>query len=382
MSENMTFVFGEDGSAYAYLDGKVIAKAADVDELEQKLAGDGDYPPGEYPPTDGHQGPYGQSFEDQEAANSGAPCPTCGSTGTCPHCGANTHPADGGDAADPLPGAAQDTLPGDNLPPRATHVTTPNGIKGQILGKQKGLWGDQVTIRLENGRIAKFDVTGDETYSTEKTASVDKTATLQERLDAEYPHTKYALKVRIGELKKIRHEAASLVADASYGEQQKLHQLIVTADLETHEVVDALAGLEDATPYEAPAPYQTEVVEQESLGGGSGSWLDSTLGEMIEEAEGQDFDQLMNEGPEAFVAELETPALADGGVTRDMADRLVASKVAGIDREAGAEFRTAFLARVEEVRRSELVNRKEAQAKVAKEASTESYDGPEEGLFW
>ena len=69
----------------------------------------------------------------------------------------------------------------------ATHVQTPNGLKGTILGKQRGLWGDQVTIRLENGRIARFDVTPDDKWewiTEQKAASLSPLTRLQEKLAA------------------------------------------------------------------------------------------------------------------------------------------------------------------------------------------------------
>jgi hypothetical protein len=50
MADTPTFVFDDDGKAYAYLNGKVVAAAADADELEQKLAYD--YPHGDYHPYD------------------------------------------------------------------------------------------------------------------------------------------------------------------------------------------------------------------------------------------------------------------------------------------------------------------------------------------
>lgn len=338
-----TFVFDDEGKTYAYLDGKILASASDADELEAKIA------------EMGAPAPMGQAQQAQQAP---PVCPSCGGQG-CPQCQQQMAP----------PTMA------------ATHVTTPNGVKGQILGKQKGLWGEQITIRLENGRIAKFDVVPELEYSTEKTASVESPyQKLEERLAAVPDGTKDSLVSRLKELKKIKREATDMIHGAAYLDQQTIHEMIVTADYEVHEVTDALAALEDAEPFAAPAPFSTGVAEQESVGGGNSSWLDHTLSDMIAEAEAQDFDKMMSEGPEAFVAETDTPALADAGTVRSMADSYVSSKTAGLDQEAVADFREKFLARVEEVRRAELVERKEKVAKEAKAQDTG--EGPAEGIFW
>ena len=48
----------------------------------------------------------------------------------------------------------------------ATHITTPNGAKGEILNRVASLWGEQITVRFENGQIRRFDtMAGDERLS-------------------------------------------------------------------------------------------------------------------------------------------------------------------------------------------------------------------------
>lgn len=447
MAETPTFVFDEDGKAYAYLDGKVIASANDVDELEQKLAygapnaGSGALDPN-YMDLGGSQG--GAEFDPSMGAQPNEQgCDTCGNPELgptdqfCAQCGTpvgappeGADPADPGLAVDPLPQASPDTLPGDNLPPRATHVTTPNGLKGQILGKVKGVWGDQVTIRLENGRIAKFDVSPetDLSFTNERVAASSPLDSLQTRLDEMPDGTKSSLTARIKELKSIKNDASALFRSASAIDESAVHNLVVQADYELRETTDALAALEDAEPYAAPAPFDTGVVEQESLGGGASTWLDDTLGQMIEEAEATDFDQMMEEEPDTLVAEMETPALEDAAGVQEYALAHVNSKTAGLEREAVADFKAEFLRRVEAARLAELTQRwggvlptggddeavraamsaikreyltsktPEAEAKyeaakkefdawqagghTAKTASTEDFDGPAEGLFY
>lgn len=378
MADTPTFVFGDDGKAYAYLDGKIVAAATDVDELEQKLA--------TFPVTHefGMQQPAGPDDFAQGPQGDGG-CPSCQGAGTCPACGGtgqSPDPADPGAAVDPLPAASPDTLPGDDLPPRATHITTPNGLKGQILGKVKDVWGEEVTIRLENGRIARFDVTdmSNVEYVNEKTASTSPYAALEARLAATPDGTKDSLVARVKELKRIKQDAANLIRSADYVDEQTIHGFVVQADYELREVTDALAALEDAEPYAPPAPFSTGVAEQEAMGGHDSTWLDHTVQDMIAENESIDFDQMMDEAPELLTAELETPVLEDAPAVTARAASFVQSRTAGLDQEAAADFTSAFLKRVEACRKVELSRREDPEVQ-AKQASTENYDGPAEGLF-
>src|SRR5689334_8796561 len=49
----------------------------------------------------------------------------------------------------------------------ATHITTPNGVKGQILGRVATTWGEEITVRFENGEIQSFHTSGREVYTNE-----------------------------------------------------------------------------------------------------------------------------------------------------------------------------------------------------------------------
>lgn len=324
-----TFVFDDDGKAYAYVAGKIVASADDADELERKLA--------EFPfKKDEDEDDEQEEKKDEKKESSYA---------------------------------------------TATHVTTPNGLKGTILGKQKGLWGDQVTIRLENGRIARFDVTPALEWSTETRTASSPLAALQERLDAPIEDkSRSGLVARIKELKAIKHEAAQVLHNASYTDETTVGNIMVYADHELREVTDALAALEDAEPYAPPAPFSTNVVEQESVGGSDSTWLDNVVQEMVEDNESQDFDKLMEEGPDLLVADLETPALEDAVGVEEAANNFVSSRTAGLDGEAVAQFRKEFVERVAKARVTELRERDaEAERQVRQAATEETY--PDEGLF-
>jgi len=357
-----TFVFDDDGKAYAYVAGKIVAAADDADELEAQLQ----RLDTESNPVVAKDNPFAKKDED-----------------------------DGDDKkkkGNPFAKKDDEEKESAVTVHNATHVTTPNGLKGTILGKQRGLWGDQVTIRLENGRIAKFDVSPESkvTYSNENKVGEPYptmhtfVAFLQERLDRLPDGTKASLTERLGELKAIKNDGSAFIRNANvpYLDGETVDNIIVQADYELREVTDALSALEDAEPYAAPAPFSTGVQEQEAMGGGDSSWLDHAVDQMVTENEGRDFDTLLEEGPETFVAELETPVLQDEGVTQQYADEFVSANVAGLDKAASAEYRTAFLARVASAREVELTSRAEARETIAKQAAAEDNDGEAEGLFW
>jgi hypothetical protein len=391
MADSPTYVFDDNGKVYAYVDDKLVAMASsqDLDGLEQKMAAPPMPTPGAPPmtPPDGAPAPPGPPPMDdmgdaQPEESKGIHVVFEGELKPQGEGAEDTPPPppEEGAAPDPLQGASPDSIPGDNLPPRATHIITPNGLKGQILGKVKGLWSDEVTIRLENGRIAKFQVTADSDieYVFDEKVAASKYAELQRGLDADVDPTKSGLKRRIAELKTIKDEAKGAFRVGNYVDETTLHNIIVEADIQMTEVVDALEHMEQAEPY---APPETQVFEQESLGGNDSTWLDNTLNEMIQEAEATDFEQELEEMPPVLVAEQETPALQDVDGMQQYALSYVQSKTAGLEATAVSDFTTAFLTRVEACRVLELEARLD-QPSVSKEASSEDHDGPAEGLFW
>jgi hypothetical protein len=278
--------------------------------------------------------------------------------------------------------------PEDTLPKTATHIVTPNGLKGQILGRHNDVWGDTVTVRFENGQIRSFHTAASDDYDfiSEEPEAPQRTAAeeLEERLDEDFATDKESLTDRLDALADIEHKAAAAIRTASHDDSFKLDGIVTMARHEAAEIRTALEAYDDnyaQNGYAAPAPFQMEAAEQESVGGGNSSWLDHTLSEMIAEAEATDYDNFMDEGPEALVADTEDAALADAGVVRAMASSHVRSRVAGVDPAAAAAFESAFLERVEQVRRQEVNNRKHA-AKIEKEASVaEDFTGPDDALF-
>lgn len=275
---------------------------------------------------------------------------------------------------------------------RATHIVTPNGLKGEILGNHTGTWGEKlITVRLENGRIARFEAHAgndkDIEYQTIEAAAPESALEYLESTLNEVPEgTKESLASRIDSLDQLVVAATEFQRHASYEDQRKASEIVISAEHEKREVRDALSHLElaDAEAFAPPAPFVTGAVEQASLGAGDGTWLDETVGEMIAESASQDFDQLLAEGPGQFVVDLDVAALADQGITRDMALSHIISKTAGYQGEAIDTYREQFLAKVEQARREELKDRtKTAKKKAEKTAKKEKKAKklPDEALF-
>ncbi len=274
----------------------------------------------------------------------------------------------------------------------ATHIETPGGLKGEILGRHDGQWGEKlVTVRWENGRISRYQAhAGNDDQIEYKTAEQEKPESaleyLQSTLDETPEGTKESLASRISDLDELVVKATAFQRTASYEEQRTASEIVIAAEHEKREVREALAHLElaDAEAFAPPAPFRTGAVEQASLGGGSGSWLEVTVDDMIAEASAQDFDKILVEEPGQFVAGLETAVIADTGATREAAEDLISAKLAGTIPESQENFRQAFLAKVEQARRDELKDRTKAAEKQAKTAAEEASAGdtPDEALFF
>jgi hypothetical protein len=269
-------------------------------------------------------------------------------------------------------------------PGHMAQVTTPNGLKGTVLGKVAGLWGDEVTVRLENGRIVKLPVgTQLTTQRTAAATGVTPIQRLEQRLAAAPDGTRESLVARSQELSRVHSAAGDLIREGvSYADSIRLDQIVVTAEVENREVLDAVEHLADVESYSPPSYSIGVAHEAAGVSREDASWLDLAVDEMIKEAEATDFTKLMDEGPEAFAAELPVVALADTGVTRQMASHFIGAKTAGIAREIAEPYMTTFLVRVEACRRAELATRKQAQT-THKEAATEDQfkDLPDDALF-
>lgn len=358
----------KDGKVFTLVEGKVVTAVG-----EDEFMGGQDQAQG-VGPVEMPSPPPGV----QDDLNSTEPCPSCGAPSSlndnfCPQCG---EPLASGGQEIPDVGMDQYSMPSPERAHAIATVTTPNGLTGRVLGKVAGLWGDQVTVRLENGNIVHLPVSkGFKFASDTPEVSDNPLQTLNERLSASVEGDVDSLKARQVELAKIKIEAQNLVAESKdHLEIQALDEIVVTATYESKEVDEALQHLAelDGSSFDPPNRFSIEAVEQESIGSGDGTWLDTTLNEMRAEAAATDFDQIMSEGPEAFVAGLDDVALAEAGATQSIASRWISSKTAAAEPGVRNRYTKVWLARVEECRRLELANRK--QAVQQKEAAIQEED--------
>jgi hypothetical protein len=265
----------------------------------------------------------------------------------------------------------------------ATHIKTPNGLTGEILSRVTGVWGEEeITVRFENGRIARLETAGDVEYEVQSPKEASSpTEALESRLAAEYASTRKGLTARLVELDDIRRTARTVMSAESFGEQSKIHHLVLAAEAEELEIKQALSHL-DAVDAENAAPEAPRWVaaEQVSLGRGD-DWLEVTAREMVAESEDQDFDQILAEDPATLVAEMHEAALADAGIVRGAALSHVMARTAGFQGEAVEAYREQFLAATEVARRAELKSRTQTARTAAAVVEASIEDVSDEALF-
>lgn len=271
----------------------------------------------------------------------------------------------------------------------ATHIITPNGVKGKILGQTPTLWGDEITVRFENNHVSKFDVHGEENFEwvteNHKTASTsDPIDQLESRLSADYDVDRDSLIVRARDLNDIARLARKIALnDTSVESHQRISGIHTAAEAEISEIRQAVDHMDAQKNEDNPfVPFESRVARQADLGTTkSSSWLDITANEMIAESENQDFDQILSEGPGVFTADLDDSVISHMGSVSQMARDYVISKTAGFEGSEVDEFREAFVARTEVARRHELASRKAEEKLSVTAATEESKDFPDEALF-
>lgn len=266
---------------------------------------------------------------------------------------------------------------------KATHIVTPNGLKGQIISRVDGVWGNEITVRFENNEIRRFETTAGLHFSTEETeAPATYTAALQTVLDRAVEPTRPGLTARIAELEAVGLEVHDhFASERSAAAQRELNRISITASAELGEIKDALAHL-DAVDAENAAPGAPvyAAVEQASMGRND-DWLQVTAEKMIEESESEDMDKLLSEGPTKLVSSLDDGSIHNAGTVQDIAAAHVMGKTAGFQGPEVEAFREAFVANAEMARRKELTYRKDAAHEVATQKQASIEDVPDEALF-
>lgn len=270
----------------------------------------------------------------------------------------------------------------------ATHITTPNGETGVILGRTATVFSDTITVRFANGQIRHYDTfVGDGLKFTKQAADDAPKSPVEyfrRKLDEATTPGREGLTARLDVLDEVRQGAAHLAGQGvSYADIQALNQIVLTASAERNEVRDALEHLASVDAEAMTPPTRQYVaVEQADLGHGArDNWLEVVAQDMIAEGEAQDFDQLLEEGPTTFVASLEDGAVGNAGVVRQMATEFIHSKTAAYQGEAVESYREQFVAATETARRRELTYRKDVTKKKAKKEAKKVKNVPDEALF-
>jgi hypothetical protein len=122
------------------------------------------------------------------------------------------------------------------------------------------------------------------------------------------------------------------------------------------------------------------VVEQADLGRAD-NWLDTVVQDMHAEAEGRDYEQILQDDPTLLAAGLDDGIVADQGASRELALSHIRSKVAGYVGNDVEEYVDQFLARFEAARRREQSTRTTDTRKEAATANSRVEDSPDEALF-
>jgi hypothetical protein len=265
----------------------------------------------------------------------------------------------------------------------ATHVVTPGGLKGQILQRTASVWGDEVTVRFENGQVSSFSAHGVKDWMQEKTASASNPVEgLGQRLAKTYDHDRASLVARHAELVDLYHEAKTLIqSGVGYSDQTELDTIIRTAEAEGEQIKQAIDHIDagEVEPYQMP---EHQVTEQAPLGHGhSDNWIDALVQDMHAEAEGRDYEQILQDDPTLLAAGLDDGIVADQGASRELALSHVRAKTSGYVGDDVEEYVSQFLARFEAARRRELSTRTTDTRKEAATATSRVEDTPDEALF-
>src|SRR4051812_28242632 len=94
----------------------------------------------------------------------------------------------------------------------ATHVVTPSGLKGQVLQRTASVWGDELTVRFENGQVQTFSAHGVKDWMNERVASASSPVeAYEQRLAKTYNYDRASLVARHRELVDLYHDAKKLI---------------------------------------------------------------------------------------------------------------------------------------------------------------------------
>lgn len=247
----------------------------------------------------------------------------------------------------------------------ATHLVTPNGLKGKILGRHS-VWGGEVTVRFANNQVATIATEGvryvREIEQRTASAGDDTITELEGRLSSTSPEDRPGMTRRLAELDDIQSLAhCPYTTDLKLTDRYNVVRL--AAQHEAGQIRLALDRLELAEAENLrPTVFAPGVAPaQPDLGGGDGGWLQDTYDAMGEQAADLDFEEILREEP-ALVAEgVPENDLGDQDHVGELALAHVKARIAGVrvDPAGRRAYEQAFVERTEGFRQERLANKTE-----------------------
>jgi hypothetical protein len=190
---------------------------------------------------------------------------------------------------------------------------------------------------------------------------------------------------RMENVHQVYQAASNLIRSASLSlsQQMRLDEIALSAQLELGDLKRARKlALQGEMQEWADGLPKYEIGK--GVGGGTGvgpqdgDWLDAVHQDMTAEAEAVNYDQIVAEQPEMLMHDLPPAVVGDQGAVQQIAEGYADNVAVGLEPVAASKFKTAFVTRVESVRRDALANLK---TEMKREASIEVDNGPDEGLF-
>lgn len=265
-----------------------------------------------------------------------------------------------------------------------------NGTPGRVLASWNDMY-DQPWVKFAVDGVGTFDIPESQLEVTEQQMEeqqgpVDLIQELWNGLPEVDETNAGQLEERAASLLQLHTAASNAITGGrlSLTEQVRLDEISLACRLEASQLkTKAAAAMHPDNGYLASTPkFATEVVEQASFGDErSDTWLDQVYRDSVSEAEGRDYDTIVNEEPAVLVNELPSDSLSDTGLVREIAARYIKSRVAMLDKTRATAITEKFVENAEQARRDALATRKSELAKIASEHEFDFENAPVEGLF-
>lgn len=272
----------------------------------------------------------------------------------------------------------------------STHVVTPNGLRGEILGKHT-IWGGELTVRYANGTITEVAAEGvkpaEEEPESRTATAADPIGELESRLASEVtPVGRNEVVARLEELDGIERELEHLNprgARRGAAETARLQGIFAGVRAERQILRQSLDLVEEAEAADlAPAPYSIQVAPaQPALGDWDGAGIEEAHRQLRDEAAQTDYDAVLREEPALVVEDLPNAVVDEPDLVRERALAHVKARTAGVESNALSTYHETFAQRAELARRARVAKRQPAPETRTASVDTSVDDLPDEVFF-